>query len=81
MLLGTSEDTHNMTPNTRLHAPHRTPHPAPAPPAPAPPRWERDEEMGQQRRSTNTYGRFQLCATLPGVSHFPGQPRPFEAGE
>ena len=22
-----------------------------------------------------------MCATLPGVSHFPGQPRPFEAGE
>ena len=31
--------------------------------------------------ATNTYGRFQLCATLPGVSHFPGQPRPFEAGK
>ena len=29
--------------------------------------------------ATNTYGRFQLCATLPGVSHFPGQPRPCEA--
>ena len=24
-------------------------------------------------------GFIQLCATLPGVSHFPGQPRPFEA--
>ena len=47
----------------------------------APPRWERDEEMGQRRRSTSTYGRVQLCATLPGVSHFPGQPRPCEAGK
>ena len=25
----------------------------------APPRWERDEEMGQRRRSTSTYGRVQ----------------------
>ena len=50
MLLGTSEDTHNMTPNTRLHAPHRTPHPAPA--APPPPRLggkDMYEEMGQRR--------------------------------
>ena len=58
------------------HTPRRT-----ARPPTAPPRRERDEEMGQQRRSTSTYGRVQLCATLPGVSHFPGQPRPFEAGE
>ena len=57
------------------HTPHRT-----ARPPTAPPRRERDEEMGQQRRSLKTYGRVQLCVTLPGVSHFPGQPRPFEAG-
>ena len=31
-------------------APHLAPAPA-APPTPAPPRWERDEEMGQRRRS------------------------------
>ena len=58
------------------HTPRRT-----ARPPAAPPRRERDEEMGQRRRSPNTYGRVQLCATLPGVSHFPGQPRPFEAGK
>ena len=52
MLIETSEGTHNMTPNTRSHAPSRTPHPAPAaPPAPAPPRWEGYEGMGQRRRS------------------------------
>ena len=39
-------------------APHLAPAPA-APPTPAPPRWERDEEMGQRRRSPNTYGRFR----------------------
>ena len=39
-------------------APHLAPAPA-APPTPAPPRWERDEEMGQRRRSTSTYGRVQ----------------------
>ena len=39
-------------------APYLAPAPA-APPTPAPPRWERDEEMGQQRRSTSTYGRVQ----------------------
>ena len=61
---------------THTHTPLRT-----ARPPAAPPRRERDEEMGQQRRSTSTYGRVQLCATLPGVSHFPGQPRPFEAGK
>ena len=61
---------------THTHTPLRT-----ARPPAAPPRRERDEEMRQQRRSTGTYGRVQLCATLPGVSHFPGQPRPFEAGK
>ena len=62
-------------------APHLAPAPA-APPTPAPPRWERDEEMEQpeERSETNTYGRVKLCVTLPGVSHFPGQPRPCEAG-
>ena len=35
--------------------------------------------QGARYTSTSTYGRVQSCATLPGVSHFPGQPRPFEA--
>ena len=37
-----SEGTHNRTPNTRLHAPHRTPHPAPA----APPGGPRPAHLG-----------------------------------
>ena len=59
----------------------RTRHAAPrARPLPRPGGKEmrrRDSEGG----ATNTYGRVQLCATLPGVSHFPGQPRPCEAGK
>ena len=49
----------------------------------APPRWERDEEMEQPEGEAeqNTYGRLKSCTTLPGVSHFPGQPRPCEAGK
>ena len=35
-----------------------TPRPTARPPT-APPRRERDEEMGQRRRSPNTYGRFR----------------------
>ena len=82
MLIETSEGTQHDAKHTIARtAPH--PAPAPAPPAPAPPRWERDEEMEQpeERSETNTYGRVKLCTTLPGVSHFPGQPRPCEAGK
>ena len=86
MLIEQAKDTH-MTLNRSLHtqthrtAP-RTPHPPPPHPT-APPRWERDEEMEQPEGGAeqNTYGRLKSCTTLPGVSHFPGQPRPFEAGK
>ena len=75
-----------MTPNTRLHAPHRTQHPRPPPPRPPPRlggketrRW--NSPSAEERSETNTYGRLKSCTTLPGVSHFPGQPRPCEAGK
>ena len=62
-----------MTPNTRLHTPHRTPHPAPA--APPPPRLGgKDMRRWDSDGGAQTYGRGKrLRDTLPGVSHFPGQ--------
>jgi len=63
------------------HTPHCTLHPATRRPRrpTAPPRWERDEEMEQpEGEASNTYlWEGKLCATLFGVSHYPGQPRPY----
>ena len=38
-------------------------------------------EQPKGEANENTYGRLKSCTTLPGVSHFPGQPRPCEAGK
>lgn len=73
LLIGTSEGTHNMTPNTRLHAPHRTSHPRPPPPRPPPRlggkemrRW--DSEGGAQTRTEVKKGGGGHAARLPGTA-------------
>ena len=62
--------------NMHTPAPHRTPHPRAPPASPG-----LDGRIEGRSGTKNTYGRWKSCTTLPGVSHFPGQPRPCEAGK
>ena len=39
------------------------------------------EQPERGKGETTAYGSLNLCTTLPGVSHFPGEPRPCEAGK
>ena len=75
LLIGTNEGTHNMTPNTRLHAQHRTSHPRPPPPRPPPRlggkemrRW--DSEGGAQTRM----GGFSCAPRCPAFLTFRDSP-------
>ena len=75
-MLITSEGTHNMTPDTPLHAPHRTTHPPPPPPRPPPRlggkemrRWNSPKEEAQTRM-----GGFSNAPRCPAFLTFRDSP-------